>query len=48
MEVDATEKDESIASALSEEEINQESTLEPLDSKVTMDDFMKSEEEKDE
>lgn len=48
MEVDSTEKEESVASALSEEEINQESIIEPLDSKVTMDDFMKSEEEKDE
>lgn len=47
IEVDSTEKEESVASALSEE-INQESIIEPLDSKVTMDDFMKSEEEKDE
>lgn len=46
--VDPTEKEESVANALSEEEINQESKLEPQDSKVAMDDFMKSEEKKDE
>ena len=48
VEVDPTEKEESVANALSEEEINQESKLEPQDSKVAMDDFMKSEEKKDE
>ena len=48
VEVEPTEQEESVANALSEEEINQESKLEPQDSKVAMDDFMKSEEKKDE
>ena len=46
--VENKKKEESVANALSEEEISQESKLEPQDSKVAMDDFMKSEEKKDE
>ena len=48
VEVEPTEQEESVANALSEEEIDQESKLEPQDSKVATDDFMKSEEKKDE